>query len=283
VSSLSDERVIKLINRHFIPSWFSRDHYQLGPMPPEEKAEITRLDGRRASHHMPGGNVCVFLIDADGDVLATLPVGSASNPDKLIAFLNAAIDTYKFGVRSPEAARAAAGKPVPTRPKAADGRLFSIYTRFDDSGRGRGTSHDSVELSRAEWSAFVPRDPVREGDSWSPPAAVSAKLLKYGYPPLPHWWDGDSKVREAKLTFTVVSVSPTEVKLRIRGRLELVFPDTGKPTDGVATAQLVGAARVDPESRTLKSLHLTSEKGDYVWHWEGKPIPRTMVLGIEME
>jgi hypothetical protein len=283
VSSLSDERVIRLVSRHFVPAWISRDHYQQGPWSAEEQAELLRLDRQRASNKMPGGNVSVIIIDAEGDVIASRPVGQTSDPEKLLPWLRAVIEVYKIPVRSPEASRAtAATAPPPPKPKEG-GRNFSIWTRFDDSGRGRGTSHDRVELSAREWSAFVPREPVRVGDSWTVPAEVSQKLLRYGYPPLPHWDSSQGKVRAASLTLTVVAVDERQVRLRVEGNLELIYPFKGEPTDAVATAQLVGTARVDLTQRKLTEFQLTSEKAGYLWYWEGKPQPRTMVLAVQME
>jgi hypothetical protein len=39
VSSLSDEKVINLLTKYFIPVWVSRDHYQLAAPSDAEKDE----------------------------------------------------------------------------------------------------------------------------------------------------------------------------------------------------------------------------------------------------
>ena len=90
VSSLSDDRVIRLITKHFVPVWFSRDHYQ-GEAAPEQDAEMDRIGRVAAAHKMSNGAVCVFIVDPTGDVIGSLMVQPASDPEKLLEALNAAL------------------------------------------------------------------------------------------------------------------------------------------------------------------------------------------------
>jgi hypothetical protein len=87
VSSLSDERVIALLTRYFVPAWLSRDRYQLEPVSQAEKEELLRIDRERGRRGLRGGTVCVFLVAPDGAVLATQPVQQASDPENLARFL----------------------------------------------------------------------------------------------------------------------------------------------------------------------------------------------------
>ncbi len=280
VSSLSDERVIALVSRYFVPVWLSRDRYQLARADRVEQELTARIDASRTRRRFEGGSVCVYITAADGEALATLPVQKASKPDLLVPFLRRVIATEKLTPR-----RGANVKPTPPaapRPAGKDGLLFLIRTRFDDPGNNRGTSRDVVELSRAEWSAFVAPAGARVGRSWKVPRAVAEKLLRHGYPPLPFWDVKLARVTACELTATVASVKGDTVSLHLRGRLEMIYPNRGAPTDGRVTARLVGVARCDTGKGALTALELTSDGARYVWHWQGKPQPREMSLAVEL-
>ena len=81
VSSLSDPRVIALLSKYFVPSWVSRDFYQLEGDHQEEKTEIDRLDRDRRNRGLKGGNVCVYIVAPNGDVVAAQPVQLACKPE----------------------------------------------------------------------------------------------------------------------------------------------------------------------------------------------------------
>src|SRR5689334_13140207 len=102
VSSLSNERVIEIVSRYFVPVWVSRDNYQLAPRPAEEKAELTRVDRERQKRGLQGGSVCVYILGPDGELKATLPVQKASKPANLIPFLEKLIEADQFAPRRPE-------------------------------------------------------------------------------------------------------------------------------------------------------------------------------------
>jgi hypothetical protein len=279
VSSLSDERVLGLIRRHFVAAWLSRDRYQLDGPDKAEQEELRRIDRQRHDRRLEGGTVCVHLLAPDGTVTATLPVQKASDPAKLKAFLEDFIEREKVKPR-PETRPAA-----PARPRArADGAVtLRVWTRFDDKGPNRGLSADRLELTAARAAAFVPARGARVGDSWKLAADGVDPIISYFYPPLPHWDVRESKVVDRTLTATVVAASEKEVRLRLEGRVELLYPYTGKPTDGRVTAKLLGTATVDPATRTLTGLALASEEAEYVWYWKDKPQPRKMSIAVELE
>src|SRR5437588_11420983 len=87
VSSLSDERVIALVSRYFVPVWLSRDHYQAGQVTPAEHEEVLRMDRDRQHRGLKGGSVCVYILAPDGAVTATMPVQQAHKPENLVPFL----------------------------------------------------------------------------------------------------------------------------------------------------------------------------------------------------
>jgi hypothetical protein len=283
VSSLSDERIIRLVSRHFVPVWVSRDNYQLSPPPKAEQDLVAAIDASRQRKRLEGGTVCVYIVSASGETMATLPVQRACKPAELAPFLDKIIRDQKLTARASDAVRFTAVASKPCRPATTASRQFSIRTRFDERTGNRGTSHDRIELAKKEWQAFLPgAKPVR-GDTWALARPISEKLLRLAYPPLPHWDARLAKIRSCNLSATVVSVSAGEVLLRLEGNLNLVYPDKGKPDDGRATARLIGYARCDRGAGVLTSLQLVSEEGKYVWFWNGAPQVKPMSVAIELE
>ena len=156
-----------------------------------------------------------------------------------------------------------------------------MWTRVD-SGNNRGVSNDRVELTAAEWKAFLPAADAKPGTSWEIPEKIAHKLFQYGYPPGPYWKEKDCKVMKGVLKATLAAVSGEETRIQLEGEMTLKFP-LGKPTEGRVTARFVGFVRADLRKKTLASLALVSEKADYVWYWKEKPQTMKMRIALEME
>jgi hypothetical protein len=230
---------------------------------------------------MKGGNVCVFLVAANGDVLATQPVQLAYKAENLLPLLQKTIADYKLKPRDAEAVRASAAKPAEAKPKTEGGRFVHVWTRLDQ-GENRGLSNDRVELTAAEARTFLPPAEARPGTTWTIPEEIAHKLFQYGYPPGPYWMAKDCKVLKGTLKATLAAASEDEVRIQLEGEMKLSFPH-GKPTEGRVTARFMGAARADRKKQTLTSLALVSEQAEFVWYWEGKPQPARMTAAMELE
>jgi hypothetical protein len=281
VSSLSDERIIDLVSRHFIPVWVSRDAYQRSPPDRAERDLLAHIDADRHRKRFEGGTVCVYVVTPDGDALATMTVQRACKPDLLAPFLKKIIADEKLSPRDGAAVKASAAAIRATRPATAGGRLFSVRARFDEAGPNRGTARDLVELTKEQWGAFLPPR-AAEGAAWTIPRGTAEKLLRHAYPPVSHWDAKLARIHSCTLSARVVGPSRGEVVVRLEGKLDLVYPDKGKPDDGRLTARLVGYARADTGRRTLRSMELVSEEGRYVWYWQGNPLPRATSLAVEL-
>ena len=278
VSSLSDERVQRLLGRYFVPAWLSRDRYQLDGPDKDEQAELQRIDRQRRERGLPGGTVTVHILAADGTVAASMAVGDAMKPDKLVAFLENYIDREK-----PKPRTEARPATVKSRPRPEGAATLCIWTRFENKGPNRGLGADRIALTADQAAAFVPDRDARAGSSFTLRAKAVDSIFSYFYPPLPHYDVKKSKLVGQGLTATVVSISDKEVRLRLEGHAELRYPDTGKPTDGRATLKLLGTATVNPGKRTLTDLALTSVEGEYVWYWNNKAQLRKMSVAVELE
>lgn len=284
VSSLSDDRIIKLVTSHFIPTWLSRDRYQMDKPDRDEVAFVRKLDTDRLKKKFVGGAVCVYLVTADGSVLAALPVQKASKPGELAPFLEKVIADEKLTKRDAERAKATAAPPPPeATPKNKDGKLFVVRTRFDGTGPNRGTARDVIELSKDEWAGWQPPEKAKVDDTWTPPAKAVEKLLRMTYPPLPHWNASNGKLDEAKVEGKVVAVTDSEVRFQVTGTLVLLYPNQGRPTDGKVTAKLVGVGRVDVETKALTSLDIVSDEAKYKQAWQGKERTSPMSFAIELQ
>jgi hypothetical protein len=278
VSSLSDERIIRLLSRSFVSVWLSRDHYQMAAPAKAERAELDRLDRERGKRKMPGGTVCVFAVAADGRLLATLAVHQASKPENLLAFLEKIVADQRPAPR-PAGGGGPAVAPLP-RPVPPGKLRLSIWARYT-GGPNRGFGSDSLDLDKAEWSAFVPDGKPRVGASWKVDEKVTNKLFQLCYPPGPHYKAADCKVVAGRLDARVVAVSAAEVRIELKGQLALRYPYSGAATDGRVSAKLFGIVRYDRRRGAITSLRLASEEASYVWYWQGKPQPMKLLLAIE--
>ena len=122
VSSLSDERIIGLVSKHFVPVWISRDNYQLTPPPKADRELLARIDADRHRKRLEGGSVCVYIVTAEGEALATMTVHAMCKPDLLAPFLGKIIADRKLAPRN---AKIAPPAPVSSpRPAGKDGRCL---------------------------------------------------------------------------------------------------------------------------------------------------------------
>jgi hypothetical protein len=284
VSSLSDEKVINLLTKYFIPVWVSRDHYQLDAPSNSEKDELLRIDRDRAKRGLEGGTVSVFILAPDGDVFASMSVQRAYKPENLAPFLQKIVDDRHLEARSPKAVKDTTAQARPAaHPKTDDGMMLHVYVRDEGMKDNRGLSQDWVEWSAAEWQTLAPAADARPGSTLALPREPAGKLFRRLYPPAPRWDARDAELASGKLTATVVSSDDREVRLKLEGEADVIFPSTGHPTDGRIKAKLVGAARYDATKHRFTSFVLTSEQAENVWYWEGKTQLRKLLMAVEME
>jgi len=281
-SSLSDERVIELVSRYFVPAWLSRDNYQLGARSEAEQEEIRRIDLDKRRRGLKGGTVCVYLLAPDGAVVATVPVHQAGNPKLLASSLQQVIEKEQLEPRKPEAVRASAAPRKAVRPRTAGGLVLHIRTKNEGPRAGYGVSEDWVELTADECKGFVPAPP-RAGATGRVPEEVADKLFRRFYPPGPNWKVADSTVLSRALTATVLSASEKEVRVGLRGSVELSHPFGGADTPGRVTATVAGVLHYDPVRKAVTSLVMASEEAKFVWQWKGRSQPEKMVIAVEAE
>ena len=161
--------------------------------------------------------------------------------------------------------------------------MLHVWVRDENMKDNRGLSQDWVEWKPTEWQTLAIAADALPGSTMTLPRETVDKLYRRLYPPGPTWNARNAELANGKLTATVVSVGDDEVRLKLEGETDVIFPATGHPTDGRIKAKLVGAARYDKVKRMFTSFVLTSEQAEYVWYWEGKPQPRKLLMAVEME
>jgi hypothetical protein len=280
VSSLSDDRVIDLLSRYFIPVWVSRDHYQKGEPAKEERDELLRIDRERARRKLPGGTVCVFMVAPDGSVTATMPVQQAYKAANLVPLLERTVADRKLEPRDPKAVKATKAPPRESvRPETADGLVLHVWARGDVRGENRGVSEAWVELTAKEWRSLTP-----EGDKpINVPRSTTDKLYRLFYPPGPIWDATAAEVLQGTLTVVLESSTGGVRHYRLSGATKLCYPANQKPADGRVTAEMVGYLDYDEKTKTITRFGLVSEEAVHVWYWKGEPQRRPMRIAVEQE
>lgn len=271
-SSLSDDRVARLLTEYFVPVLLSRDGYAGANRDPADAVEAERLRRAAAAKGLSHGNVSVYILDPTGAPVDSLIVSQAMEPEPLLRLLRRHIEDKKCKPRDPGALRSAAGPPpdVP-RPSVSGGLVVHAWTRALD-GSGLGAGEDWVDLTPEECASFVPPPNSPVGTEWDIPERVTDKLFARCYPALCTYSAGVTKIQHAGLSARVVASSPGQVQVALRGYLEADHSRDGSG-DGRILASFIGWATSDPTARRVTSLVLASERAAYVYHWKGQTNP----------
>jgi hypothetical protein len=159
--------------------------------------------------------------------------------------------------------------------------MFHVFTA---GGRDRRRADEWVELAPAEWSGLAPPDKAAAGTSWEVPRKATDALYRHFYPAVCNYKAENGKIEKAALTATVVTVSGQEVRLVLRGRLQMRHDvtDAKDQFPAYVIAELVGVARYDRTRRTLTAFQLASENAYYRTYWKGTPGGGPMAIAVEL-
>lgn len=284
VGPLSNDKIIDLLSKYFVPVWLSNDHFQMAEPSDAERREVERIYHERVRRHLNSGTVCVVVLDPDGGVSTSLDLHKASRPEVLLPFLQKIVDDGKIGPRSAETIRATTAAPrPPAKARTEGGMVLHVLTRFADMKPNRGVSQDWFEWTSAEWSAFAPAKDAAVGAVQTVPKETAYKLFRRLYPPAGAWDPRNCQVVGGALTSTKVAVENGEIRVTLEGEAEMRVPVGDDPTGGKITVRLVGAAHYDPAKRAFTSFALVSDRAEFVRTWNGALFPAKMLVGVEME
>jgi hypothetical protein len=278
-SSLSNARVIALLNQHFVPVYISNEDYRKdGPAPAEERAERDRIYRAALKARLSTGTVHVYIVTPDGQPIDSQHVATASQVEELTALLERTIQKLKVPPGQPLVA--------PSRqsmaPKAEDGaRVLHLTARYlhregnefvphkptlgqtRSRGWGAYAAEDWIMLQRDEWERLLPQGTVKVGDHWDLDRDVAAKVLTHVYPSTENNDVAKNRLDEQRLTASVLSVAPGLVRARLDGKLKMKHPFYHKDDDNFVEASLVGILDMEPATKTLHAFQLATTKATY--------------------
>jgi hypothetical protein len=271
--------VIALLNRYFVPVTACNHDYDTSTtIPPDEKAEKTRIYHDALKAKLPAGTVCVYVLGPDARLLDSLIVSDAAKPDRLIDLLQRAVDTLKTEPGEPLVKPAPQSAPPPGDPDSLTLHLVARYLeRKGDAlvrlhpvlGEERSgqwshlPSEDWVLFGRDEWRKLLPAGEVRPGTSWDLDREMTARLLTHFYPPTENTDVGKNRLEEQALKATVLSVRDGLAVARVEGHLRMKHSFYHKVTDEFVEADVVGVLEFEPGGPKVRSFRLVTDRATY--------------------
>jgi hypothetical protein len=278
-SSLSNPKVLDLLNRSFVCVNAANQEYETSSaIPPEEKAEKTRIYHDALKANLPAGTVCVYVLGPDARVLDSLIVSDAVNPDRLLGLLRRAVDRLKTSSGEPLVKPEPQSHAPPGQPGALVLHLTARYLQQqgDDTVRlhpvlGTERSGQWAHLPSEDWVVFgrdevrrlLPAGDVGSGASWGLDRDLTARLLTHFYPPTENTDVRKNRFEEQALKAKVLSVRDGVAVARVRGRLKMKHSFYHKDTDEFVEADVVGLLEFEPGRGRVRSLRLVTDGATY--------------------
>jgi hypothetical protein len=297
-SSLSNSRIIDLLNQYFIPVHADGVYYQANDnVPAEEKAayerifqEFHRLNKQNQDEGKPAlsvGTVHAYVLSADGKPFDSLHVGQAT-PERVIAMLEHAIREWKL----PQGKPVVKAAPQSTAPRAnADSLVLHLTARylvprkqpgarqdvagdFVPAAPHLGTarsgqwdalpSEDWIEWTQADWRKLLPAGDVAVGSSWDIEKDLAGRLLTRFYPTTENNDLSTNRIDRQALRATVLSVRDGIVRARIGGSLKMkhaFYPH--RDDQNSVEAKIIGYMDFEQARPRILSLRLVTEEATY--------------------
>jgi hypothetical protein len=279
--SLSDTRVIDLLNRYFVPVYTSNEDYaEKGGAPPEEKAQLNRIREEGYARKLSVGTVHAYVLTPDGHTLDSLHVAQAYQPDRLAAMLRRAV--LKLGTApGPPVLAPAPQDAVQPKPDALLLHLTARYLarRGDDyvlttsatANWNAFPGEDWISLERAQWVKLLPPEEARVGTSWEVDRDVTALLLTHFYPPTENNDLATNRLEKQSLRGVVVARENGGMRVRLEGALTLKHPFYHKDDKNVAEASFVGFLEYREDTKRIGFVRLVTEEAVYGEPGAGQP------------
>lgn len=279
---LSNDRVIRLLNDHFVAVYVSNEDYEgKGPAPPEERAERNRIWREAAAARLSSGTVHAYVLSPDGRVVDSLHVAEAARVERTQEMLERAVE--RFPSRKESLPRTALKRlAVPETPEG--GLVLHLVARYlrregdrlltlaEHAGLGETRNASWQAFPAENWIAFdrtavtslLPSRTLREGDSWMPDRATLARLLVYFYPSTECNDPGRNRIDEQNVTATVLSVKDGVTRARLRGRIRMkhnFYP--AREDQNFTDAAIEGYLDFEPATSQIRKLRLVTDGAVY--------------------
>jgi hypothetical protein len=262
-SSLSDPKIITLLNRYFVPVYVSReDVAEWGNGPPEEKAEHQRIYLEAVKAGLSTGTVHVYILTPDGHPIDSLHVAEACKPDQLIPLLERTVQKLKPRPGAPVSKPTAQSK---TPQHEADSLVLHLTARVLKAGSGwdHFPAESWIVLKSSQWAKFLPPRNIAVGKSWDIDKAAAAEVLMYFFPATDNSGASAEHIEQQELRGKIISNKDGVTRVRLSGRLKMrhnfYYKDDGK----VVEAALIGFLDVDTRNNRIQSFRLVTDEADY--------------------
>jgi len=215
----------------------------------------------------------VYIVAPNGDGIAGLSIGSATNTEKMLELLTKVVAEQHVAPGPP----AVAPHPVSLPPAApADSLVLHLVSRSMAGGSWHEfPSENWIVLSKPEWDQMLPAAGVARGTSWLVPKPVAVKLVEWIYAQNEEKTGVNrSRVDIADLKMTLVTLENGLARARIDGQVKLMhsFYPGGKAED-FAISELSGYLDFNVAERRIQRLRLVTDKAAYV----GTPFRTSLV------
>jgi hypothetical protein len=274
--SLSNTRVISLLNCYFVPVYLSNEDFgEAGSAPAAEKAELRRILNEGYKAGLSVGSVHLYVLTPEGHPLDSMHTAQAAEADRLIGLLERSVQRLGTTAGGPLVAPGAPAAPT----CEAGGLLLHLTARYLErrgealalTGQGPHytgdwsslPSEDWISLPHTQWSKLLPPGRARVGQSWEIDPDTATALLTHFYPPTENWDLSTHRFEERSVTGTVVSAAGGRVCVRLRGRLRMSHSFYHKEDGNFVEASIVGYLEFQQMTRRVRSLRLVTDEALY--------------------
>ena len=303
-SSLSNKKIIDLLNRYFVPVTIDGVYLnQNAASQADEKKAYREVfqkfyqankDAKDGQPKFSVGTVHAYILAPDGRAVDSLHVADAAQPAKLLEMLEKAREKLKAAAGEP------LGKftPLSAAPKIeADSLLLHLTARYltaknqanarkdiDDAlvpmqasglGNGQGGWHslpseDWLVLDKDDCTKLLPSGQVSAGKSWDIDSKVSEKILTRFYPTTELNDLAKNRLDKQSLRGTVIAVEKGIARARIDGTLKMKHPFyPNRDDENSVEATIVGVIEFATSATAqprIRSMQLVTEKASYGDH-----------------
>jgi hypothetical protein len=278
-SSLSNDKVIDLLNHFFVPVYLSNEDFAKGGCAPaEERKELQRIFRETLDAKRSAGSVHVYILSADGKSYDSMHVASAYKVEKLVPMLEAAVSNHKLDAgrtlfppspqsRSPKAPPGSLVLHLVARNVVKKGDdIVPTKTKLGESGSvgwGAYPSEDWIVLTKGEAASLLPGGKVEKGTAWQLDADLAARFLTHFYPTTENNDVEKNKIRKQELSGMVVSVENGVARARLGGHLTMEHWFYHKADGKMVDTQLTGYLDFEPATGRVTALRLVTDNAMY--------------------
>ena len=278
-SSLSNDKVIDLLNHFFVPVYLSNEDFAKGGCAPEEeRKELQRVFREALDAKRSAGTVHVYILGPDGKGLNSMHVATAYKVEKIVPMLEAAVAQYKLTAsrtifppgeqsRHPKCAPGSLVLHLVARNVVKKGEeLVPTQTKLGETrsaGWGSYPSEDWIVYSKEDAAKLLPRGDVQSGTTWKLDADLSARFLTHFYPTTENNDVKKNKIQKQEVVGTVLSVRDGVARAKLTGHLTMEHWFYHKADGNVVDAKLAGYIDFEPATGKVRALRLITEDATY--------------------